>query len=724
MSAPTVTIAGVNVAFEGGQDGSGSVALDWSLVSGFQAPIQGWELPSDKVAAIVTQYRGQEVEINLGGTRIKRVIVLGNAASHSPVTQILLLTDVRWYWRTWTAKAANVRRRIGARVLVGNVDVQAQGVVDTIRYAPWSLKDGSKAYTWKTLATEVLDGACSADDGHPAISYVFDPGTLGIDDLLVQEEFIDDGTGTAIARAVGALPGRSLYIDLDGLVHVFDACPGAEDVKLSGLPPAVGPNGTQWGSLRKIDNSAVRSKTYRVLFDPELEVLLFALNSVFTHDNPNLPWMENVLRVTDKTLAIPAVSGYPARTVGEGTYITITEACAAWGSAPNNGQKAFAGVTNAAGALTIDAVRNYFLYPDWFWTQYVVLGTTSIDPIWAARIEELVSSFRTRFRVNYQFWKRVRSVRPYRAGIWDTATGTRADSPVYCDFARQPTVRSDRANRTNSGYNVTCWNAQISQCQRAQAHVVVEDEDQGVFRIVWQNDFRRLFGDLAPSGVVQTPDVDTQNRLSYQGMFHATPLVSEASFQLATIVSCVPAAPNDARRLYAVDVTLEDALSFLNAQVDSANKVAYGQPQAFRSRLPITSARFSYPGTSTHADDAAAIPTLAVFGAVAQPTAVNVLGMNVQTILVPQNQDDELVPMARSIASAVVVSQLDHWEGEREVQRDDSLVPLGSIESVTHRCTAKSVTTIVRAHLQPLDIDVISRLPASARKVIAREAQP
>lgn len=722
MSAPTVTIAGINCAFEGGSDGAGSIALDWRIEPGFHAPIQGWELQADKVAQIVSQYRGLEVTIVLGGTTIERVIVLGNAVSHNPATQFLLLTDVRWYWRTWQCKALNVRRRIGSRVLVGTGDVQAQGVVDTIRYAPWSLQDGSKAYAWQPAAKELMDGACSEDDGHPKISYVFDDGILGIEDLLVQEEFIDDSTPAALARAIGALPGRSIYVDLKGVVHIYDACPGAEDRVLSGIPPAIGPNGTAWGSLRKLDNAAIRSNSYRILFDPELEVLLFYANSGFTTDNPNLPFMENVLRVPDKSLAIPA-GAYAARTVGEGSYITIAEACAAWGSNPNNGQFAFSG---GAGALTVDKIRTNFNNPSWFVHQYVEDGAGSIDPVWAARIDALLDAFRTLFRVNPKFWRRVRSVRPYRAGVWDTATGTRADSPVYCDYARQPTARSIRANRTNVGYSITSWNLQLAQAQKAtQAKALVEDDDQGVIKIAWQRDYKGLYGELAPSALVNVPDLDTADVLPYQGKFYETPLVDDATFQLATIVSCVPAAPNDARRLYAVDVTLAEALSFLNPKnVDPANTVAQGKLQVFRSRAPITSARFSYPGTTTHADDEAAIPTLATFGAVAQPTAVNVLGANVQTVLEPQNLEDELRPVARSIASAVLVTQLDHWEGERTVQRDDSFVPLGSITCVTHRCTAREVTTVLRAEARTIDLDTIARLPASARKVIAREVQP
>lgn len=736
------------------------VVLDWRVEFGFEAPIQGWELPADTVEEILDAHLGDEVTVVFGGKTIERVLVIGNAPSRRTTTQILLLTDVRWYFEFgWTVKDANVRRRVGDTRLVGG-DVVAATVVDTVKYAYWSLHQTSSGvdpvpFTYLTFTARVADEAGDGTE-HPSVTFIFEGRTFGedptfdTDGLVIQETFLDDVETVGLARAISSLPGRKIYVDLDGVVRVVDAAPGAETAFVLSLPAALRPNK---GSLRKRNKKAFRPESYVVLFDPEFEILFFAIPpSGYTTDNTNSPWMENVFRVPDQTLTVPS-SSYPAarpsRVLAEGSYGTVVEVCAGWG-APSSGVATDPTVNSGSlFALTEDLIRQHFNDHRWFLDNFVYRGSSTADPVWAARIQEVLRHFRQLWRVNPHCWKRVKSVLPERVAIFDEATGTRAPAPVFCDSARQPTTLASwgGTGRPRSSFNARSWAAHLypnlavteenpawDYCHRANARVIVEDEDEGVFLIDWQPDTTGSTSRVAPSAVENDVGfffADDHILWVYEN------LVAASSFNLAIIVSAVPGGPNDKRRLYSVPVTLGGAIATLNGTgIDDANSEGLGPKKYLRVRGYPTTARFPYLGTTSNAPDSDALNegadlTLRKFGAVNTTTTVSVADDTAVTPtgsgdkFKPINLESELEPYAKALAAAHLVLNFDCWEGERETGIDFTLFPVGTVNRITHRISAKTAVTIVTASPgDDVNLDPISFLPWSARKILTRQVQP
>lgn len=673
------------------------VTFSWELRAGVLPVLQGWELPAHLADQLVREKAGQEVELGLGPVQVKRVLVLGNAPSGDPQTQLVVLSDVRWYWtRLWLVRDFNVRRRIGDTRVVGSGPVEARAVVPDVQYAPWSLDEGAKPFLWEAAVRNVLDEATRLRKERPPIEWVRDQGTLSGDDRIVEEVFADDGMAQGVARAVSALSGRSLYVDLEGRVHVSDAFPGAEAPMIEALPPALRGK----GSLAKVDMRASRGD-YRVLFDYEAEVKI----TVGGTQDAEGPYGENVLRVPDVELAVPAVSGKSARTVGHGTVLTHEEAYEAFG-APSGKIK--------GDKLSDDVVRKGYL--GFVEVNYTIdVDTKQADPVWAVRMHEVLSTFRVLFRVNPRFWARVRSARAKMAAIWDPENGTRADSPVFCDYAYRPTKRGLAAS-TTVGFNVTSYNASVASARKAPARIRLVDEEQGVFLVEWQKDPTGASYEIAPSALESQPNIDPGSDAFVRGKSWQTRrLVSKDTFRLATILSCVPAGPNDARRLYVVNVTLDEALETLG--LANADRVdATGPVQELRTRK--TQARVAWTDSQDDQDR-----ILGLFGATGEAVSATDPTLTPQT-LVPINLEDELRPLAKAVAAADVVNKLDHYEGRLSVPIAPHLRPIGTVQVVSHQVRRNEAVTVLQASAPQVFVDPMSRLPASARKILAREVQP
>lgn len=663
-------------------------ALQWRFVFGFGAPIQSWELPAPLVDEILGEKLGQEVTLELDGAPVERVLVLGDAPSGNPLTKLLVLTDVRWYWsRGWLVRDANVRRRVGDRRLVGG-DLVSGVVVDEVRYAPWSI-DGRVAFTWERLARNVLGEATAARLGRPSITYVIDPGSFGVDDRIVEETLTDDALPAGLARAVASLPGRDLWVDAKGVVRVADRAPGAERGLVEGLPKPL----RDHGDLRLVTLAASRPSSYRVLFTREHEVkFVFDPQATVTEDDP---FLENVVQVPNRELSIPAVGRRAARTVGQGSYVTHQEYYRAIGRPT---------LTDAPPELTDDVVRGHFLGP-WLEANYVLgFGLTSPDPFWSKAIGAVKGSYRTLFRVNPRFWSHVLSASLQRAAVWDVETGTRAPSPVYANHARKYSTRTLAAGVTKLGHNVLdSYAANLADAKIAPADPHAFDLEQGVLAVVWRPDPWDEASAIAPSAVEEEPDLDPEVSALLTSFTWPT-RVLVARHQVALVLSCVPAGPNDDRRLFSLDVSLADAEAALKLS-GLAGIEGKGPVQVLRVRS--RTARFAW---SDQQDQRDAI--LSVFGvAQADPS-----------LLVPVNLEDELLPLARAFAAADLAQRLDHYQGTLKVPacRGD-LGPVGSIGEVVLQVGRGEASTILRAAPPQPTLDPYALLPPAARRILGRE---
>jgi hypothetical protein len=245
----------------------------------------------------------------------------------------------------------------------------------------------------------------------------------------------------------------------------------------------------------------------------------------------------------------------------------------------------------------------------------------------------------------------------------------------------------------------------------APARLELADKQQGIFFVYWKLPPDGLWETIYPSELEDQPTLDPRsNPQGYALTIERRKLVKR--FQLATVISCVPASPNSEARLYEVDVSLGDALNLLGASLGGLD--ARGPDKVLRSRY--ATARFAWQDDQDTRDRILKVFSDDPGGTVDAQDP----GLTAAT-LTPVNLDDELTPLARALAAQEVASQLDHYEGTMAVPQVPQLRPIGSIQSITHRVSADEAITIVKAIGSPRPIDVFALLPQAARRTILRE---
>jgi hypothetical protein len=691
------------------------VGFDWQLRTGLAAPIQGWAVPTHIAEQVVKQYLGKEIELKLHKVTVKRVIVLGTGPAGDPQLTMLFFTDVRWYWtRLWLVRDANVRRMSGTVQLVGEVPSAVQAPAPEVTYAPWSLAAKNTPFVWQPFVENLLSYAAKsvAAPGRPEITWTVDTTILNQNpNRNVEEVRIDDWLPTGLARAIAAMPGRTVYVDLDGVLHVSDGTLGAEIPTCQALKPdeALAAH----GSLVLCNMAASRSKVYRVRFTPEYEVKCWFDNQG-TRD-ANDPWFENVLRLPDKKLKVGIGAG--ARELGQGSLVLHDDAYKGWGKPTDPGAD--------VPPLSEDIVRKHFCGP-LLEVNYVLRAVPEPSALWAARIREVKGTFRTLLRLNPVFWSHVLSSKPERAAVIDVSNGQRAPSPVFSGFALKPRIRWLVANITKTAHTVPGYGTRTSTTdardlkvsdqgnQPAPARLRLVDPQQGVFFVEWTLPPDGLYESIYPSEFEDVPDLDPKASAQASAYTIETRKLVKR-FRLATIISCIPASPNSDKRLYEVQVTLADALQTLGVK-GSPKLDALAPDKALRSFY--ATARFAWQDDQNTRDLILKVFTDDPGGSVdaGKPDLA-------PATLKPVNLDDELTPLAKALAAQEVAGQLDHYEGTMAVPQVPDLRPIGSIQVVTHRVTADQALTIVKAAGTPPPIDVLAMLPQSARRTILREIQ-
>jgi hypothetical protein len=700
---------------------------EWTVCGGYFAPIQFWIMPATTADAILTELgsstgTAREVTLKLGGPAtpivVSRVVVLGTAPADNPQRKYLLLSDVRWYFtRAWMAIDVNVRRRLGDTRLVGNT-VTGTTIVDTVAYAPWSINNGT-AFEWVSLKNQVLTYLTTARHGRPSITFVTDSFTVidpttggGVSPKIVQEMTTDAPGPAGCARAIESVPGASIYVDLDGVIHVYERTPGAEAAVVAALPPPLQGH----GSLALIDRSGLRpAGVYRIYVDYEIEVR-FTYNAsgsgLWSTVNANDPFLIPVIEVTDQQLTIPAGTYYggvvraSSTDVGQGSWIGQDEAFHAWGS------------KNWV-SFTLPQLTDNIVARHWFgealdrYTVGKFLNT--YDPVWGGRIEALLRCYRTYFRVNPKFWDRVRHAWPVRAAIWDPITGQRAPPAVYANFNLVPVDRPASALIPDMSINVTDSYDDLTgllvNSRPSGFHMKLVDKELGIIAID-----RNALSKYPGAEKIGISPVQAPAQIDGAGLTDPTTqqlvlATTGANAWKCAVVFCVaPAAPNDLRRMYEIQVTPAAALASVG--FTGSVPACYGPDQEMRSHL--AQARVAWQDDTGVSDQ-----ILELLGC--PDTADGITTDEPLTTLTPINKNQELIPLAKAVAAARLLTNLDHYVGELAVPMDGTLAPIGSIVSVTHKVLEnRSVSKVTcSSHSDP--ISPVDLLPGSARALILQE---
>ena len=678
----------------------------WEIRGGYVGPVQPWLCPTDVAQAIAASLSGlaapeNEVSLTMGEpnnpTTVDRVVFLGLMPSDDPQNMYLLFTDVRWYLTHAIFVAdVNLRRRVGDTRLIENSLVDT-AVVDTQAYCSWTVDgltlgpDGKgTAYTWASQRDKVMNSLVAEQNGRPALDWELDAFSILTVPAQTLEGMSTDSDGTlGMARAIESIPGAGVYVDLNGILHVYERTLGAEDVLIQQLPPALEGH----GCVQYIDHSPIRpiasAASYRVYFDYELEVRLtynFTGSGLWSTVGINDPFLRPVLQVTDLSLSIPAGYWGPSREVGQGSWITQDEAFAAWGPTTVG--------TIDLPQLTDDIVAHHWL-GDGLQAYYMGTALVTNDPIWAARIQELMRCYRNYFRVNPNFWERVRHAWAVRAAIWDPTTGSRGPAPVYSNFCLIPYGPFSSYQIMAQGGGINHLDSYpetglLADGQPSGFRCEIEDEELGII-VIDRAVLNKFKGhtDIIPSPIKVLPSINEEgDRYGFPMEIQAGNLISATTgdgggtpsapndgWKLAVIISVAPASPNDKRRLYEVQVSPEDAATYIGLP-DSVTTDGNGPQKEMRNHRG--QARVAWQDDTGVYDN-----ILAVLGC--GDTADTISNQDPITALRPVNFYQEIQPMAWALVGADLMNKLDCWEGEQAVPQNDALVPLGSILSVTHK---------------------------------------
>lgn len=723
----------------------------WAIEIGYTARVQKWKVPAQIAAAVLTDLIGltgaaREVTLTFGDpsdtnpnatVTVSRVITLGVEAADNIQYRYLCFTDVLFYFEfAWCEWDFNVRRRVGDTRVLGATLVTGLTPVPTVAYSPWSINDPSgtpSPYTWTDAITRVNNHFAVGGNGRPAVSFAYDSQTsTSIATQIIQELNMSSEGPAALARAIESAPGAGIFVDRAGTVHVCDATQGAEGPYLATITTV--PDGGLWdhGSIVFIDNSALRpvptgstgdGSAYRVLFDMEIEVRLdynasgsdVPSGSDWSQPTGNNPHLIPCLQVTDISLTVPAGTYYgvgtiASRDVGQGTWLPQDQAFAAWGS------KTIA--SDTPGPITLPQLTDDFVASHWFngtLELYSVGNAVAVfDPVWGARIKSLQASWRTDFLISPGFWEPVRRGFEVRCGIWDTVTGTRAPSPVYCNFHLWPSNNKASNQDQVFGYDVTDFADSGLLANSFPSGFLVEIVDQELGIIHIDRDLSRFPGhsQVAPSPVVPGTNFTGGpgfNEAILQKLVRNVDDGDVKAWRLAVILSLVPAAPNSTSRLFEVQVSGGQAVTLAGIAAPSVG----GTAPDVQTRSRLADARVPWPVDDNDTDVGNILACFPPAG------TADIFGTPAVT---PMNLAQELTPLAQAIAATHLMSTLDHYQGTASIPINQLIVPIGSLTRVVHRVKDRRLVTEMTCTRAPGKFHVEQFLAGTARDFILKQS--
>lgn len=690
-------LAGVTNSTLGGERLLAIGRVGWSLISGTDPHIRTFEMEAGAAQRVLAQTRsGQTLELSIEvpgrvPLKIQKLYALsgGPSAAHPQILEVLV-ADRRWLLpRLYVERVYNLRRRTGERRILreGDAPEQLAQVVDDVHFAAWSLfprDNPTTRWSARNIVADVLERLVPGDwEIAPSLSREID-----VEGLL-----ISDPGPAALRRALGLLPGADVYVNETGKYVVYDRRDGGEETVLGNAdPPISGPLLT-----RKSDLRLSRPKRVRVRTVPELELRLDSRSEggTVTEDTREI---ENVLPVPDFQLTMA-----DGRIVPQGSWERVDDVLTAWTNDVRPGQTV---------VLSHDIIQRAW-FNGGFFQAFVQLAGIEPDLILARRVAAIYEHYRQTWRVDRRMMDRIASLQAVRVGILDAETATRAPAVVYGDWTVIYTLRGGVSEQTRQlsrfadtfdGYATSLADARI-----APAVVSILDPEQGIIQFAYELDPHARLAQVAPGKALGRSAADNElpvadpreERQGGRGLL-ASHLRLESAHQVATILTIVPGAPNDERRLH--EEIVEPAEAFKALGIDSAPPCD-GPEWEIRIGAQLETARFAWRD-----DNAAAVEDLLGLTG-SNPGGTARLGE-------PVNKD-RLRALAVANAAALYARFVDRHEGELHTALSPGIRPTGSIAAVTHTLDPNSGATTEA--ILPTEVDAedpIALMPESIRRQI------
>ncbi len=422
--------------------------------------------------------RGAPISLRLGPVQYDNVYAVSPAPGADEDSIGFRVQDVRWLWpRARVVKHFNVRKRTGDRRLVGDGRIENQQSIQDVAFKAYSLRSGIFLYTLEDVLRYVL-GLLGTKFGHDV---VIPPG-IASREFPIENFRIDAQGDDAVGQILAKLGGLNVTVRPDGFVTVIDPADGSEADILASRPAPF--RGTS--TIEFIDRRIVRPSAFRVLIENEPEIRMDGAEPVTSpfavarsEEAKNLAQampdlvLENVLQVPDIEITVRG------QRLGQHSWVSFTDYLTWLAGEPVSQQ-------NTIGPPTLPILRENYLRPWFTQAQYEIDSAGEIDPVWRVRWQAMRKFFRVAWRPIKLWRDRFRRVTPFRVGIWDAETGTRAPASIYADYTQFPARRlvttKNRAHKTSHGFVNNFYNQDLVNARQAPVDFHLLDQDNGIFR--------------------------------------------------------------------------------------------------------------------------------------------------------------------------------------------------------------------------------------------------
>jgi hypothetical protein len=674
---PVVTLGGLVLG--------GDNTYGWDLTYGVKPFQQAFVLTKERAGAIPL---GQPLTFAIDGVRkplrVEHAYALELTSASRPQQRTLVVSDRRWLWsRKWVCSSFNVRRSTGDQSLVSEAGqpIELAQLDPKIRYAKWSLfPPENGALPWTAL--QVLDFVFSCL-GQPFRV----EGTLP--QVEVQDLILDDDGASALERVLSFLPGADVFMDYDGTAVVINTLEdrGSGAKTQTAADGVFGRKHVAGGDIQVANRSALRPSHVVVMFTPEVEVRFnYSEGSTRTTDSNELV---NVAASPDVTLALAN-----GNTVARGSYVDLATLFATWG--------AF-GCFVPPEALSFSVMARFGFGASILEQVYSRDAAHNVHPVSSARISAACDAWRRTYQIDELFMQRLASIRANRVAILNQATGLRARSEAYCPFVRRPNKKNPLikavAEDKDFGWIVNGYAALLANATAAPALVSVVDGSAGIIRVEpqqdpWGRTDAMMLGTPGGTGHIPRHGGHAEsNRTGVDVYSQWAACVMSETFNLATVLTCVPASPNTTERMHQVTI-----------QASEVGQTGSGPPIYVRVFPGVMTARFAW--ADEHAE--------AIRGSILRgdkiPPSQLVNARDVQDV-------------ARATAQAAYANLQDQPTtsfGPVEVDMNPDIKPSGPLGRVRHGMERGITVTLVTATGYRRPVDLWPFLSGSARRAILR----
>lgn len=741
----------------------GAENVSWILRTGVEPVIKSFDFDViHRDFLLEAAESPHRIDIQIGQT-IYRLLTILRVVQDSKFgfnTISAIVADRRWTWsRRHIYRRFNVRKRVGYRHYTEPNQKQLAITEAELRFAKFSIKDNGQLFTMEEILDDILDEV--EDDGSLIATTFKDKRILeeqfklkgGGKDLTLENIFIDDQGPGAVRNILRQIGGAAITINANGDLKVFSQVDGRDQEEVDKL----GFVAQNLGNFEFSDHKFVRPKGFRIKFAIEAEVRFDYRERLSLDGLPSSHrFLENVIQNTDNRLTVLAPFGPGARFISQLNWIEIQDILDAWNQFTPQGLVLRDGVT-------FDLIYHAMVHDDVFGAMFLSgviqqsVGSANAD--WMARIGALKTHFRQTFKIPDEWRDRVSSIRANLISTINPVTGTRANSPIYCDWAAKISQKGiirfqrtrplgssapGRKNNTPIYINTPGYPTGgivkgvpriISRDSTAPGILNILDPEIGIIRLNFKMDVFKDYSIILPGFIknnasynVVGAGVITQDTVLDNVARGKARMQLEPDWNLATIVTMKPIAPRNSNIFFEILILPKDILPFIPDNIKSTIINAQGPVQEIRIPDQIETARVRW--SDDPKDTRVTEKIFGFHGGIGlldlkrlENLVINHTGIrDTEPVIQPGGGTASLKEIARAAAIKFLLSQRDRFVGRAASKSYFDPEVKGNINEIEHFITVKGADIMAIDFLEkPATIDIFSLMDDRTRRVVLKQ---